>query len=81
MRYILDRFEGSQAVVEASEPQSCRQLRLPRAALPESAKEGDVLSRDETGWQVDELATAERRRQLRMRFQTLLRPQKGGERP
>ena len=49
MQYILDRFEEEAAVVEAGG----EWLRLPRAALPPCAREGDVLLRAEEGWQVD----------------------------
>ena len=43
-------------------------LRLPRAALPPCAREGDVLLRAEEGWQVDEAASQNRREALRARF-------------
>lgn len=73
MRYILDRFEEDAAVVEAGG----EWLRLPRAALPPCAREGDVLLRAgegdvllraEEGWQVDEAASQNRREALRARF-------------
>lgn len=64
MQYILDRFEEDAAVVEAGG----EWLRLPRAALPPCAREGDVLLRAEEGWQVDEAASQNRREALRARF-------------
>lgn len=64
MQYILDRFEEDAAVVEAG----AEWLRLPRAALPPCAREGDVLLHAEEGWQVDEAATQSRREALRARF-------------
>lgn len=41
MKWIIDRFEGDKAVIEYSDG---KHFELPRAALPEGAKEGDVLA-------------------------------------
>lgn len=41
MKWIIDRFEGDIAVIECGE--ACH-FDLPRSALPEGAKEGDVIA-------------------------------------
>lgn len=71
MLYILDRFEGGLAVIEASEGGAVNWLHLPRHALPENAREGDVLLREGESWRVDEAAAQARREALRARFASL----------
>lgn len=58
--YIIDRFEGGFAVIEDGD----KHFDIPCAALPEGAKEGDVLVQDEAGYRVDHLKTTERRAEL-----------------
>lgn len=41
MQWIIDRLEGDTAVIEYGEG---KHFDLPRSALPEGAKEGDVLA-------------------------------------
>lgn len=41
MQWIIDRLEGDKAVIEYGEG---KHFDLPRSALPEGAKEGDVLT-------------------------------------
>lgn len=41
MKWIIDRFEGDVAVIEYD---NGNHFNLPRASLPESAKEGDVIA-------------------------------------
>lgn len=55
---VLDRFEGSFAVIELSDGST---FNLPRELLPSSAKEGDVLR---INVEVDETATAARRKRI-----------------
>ncbi len=40
MNYVIDRFEDEYAIVELENQQT---IRLPRAALPKEAREGDVI--------------------------------------
>ena len=57
---MIDRFEGELAVIEADE----KNLEIPRAFLPETAKEGDVLMKDGENFRVDKEATAKRRAEV-----------------
>lgn len=41
MQWIIDRFEGDKAVIELCEG---KHFDIPRASLPEGAKEGDVIA-------------------------------------
>lgn len=41
MKWIIDRFEGDKAVIESADQSH---FDLPRSALPEGAKEGDVIA-------------------------------------
>lgn len=55
--FIIDRFEGQWAVIEYGDDV----FNLPKEALPEGAKEGDVLGID---IKVDEEATRARKERI-----------------
>ncbi|HOJ35435.1 MAG: DUF3006 domain-containing protein [Clostridiales bacterium] len=61
--YIIDRFEGSIAVIEDDDG---KMIEVNRSLLPKNAKEGSVLIKNDDGsFSVDEKMTAERRRKLK----------------
>ena len=71
--YILDRFEGETARIEATdEAGRINFFNVPRSALPHQAKEGDVLQKaEENTWQVDALYTEKCRQAMAIRLQKL----------
>jgi hypothetical protein len=71
MYLIIDRFEGSWAVLEVPDGTV---FNFPRSLLPPEAKEGDVL---EISLSVNEEATRERRERIR-NFLNDLKPQDQG---
>ena len=64
---IIDRFEGSLAVLETDDGM----INVERSLLPENAAEGDVLVYDGS-WTVDIAATEQRRERTRKRLKRLL---------
>ncbi len=58
--YIIDRFEGDIAVVEADEIM----LDIPRNQLPSEAQEGDVLQKNGNVYIVDRAATEKRKEEI-----------------
>lgn len=66
MAYVLDRFEGDTAVLQQLEGDAV--LMLTRGALPEGAREGDVLVCQGGVWRMDSQRTDARRRSLQQRF-------------
>ncbi len=60
---IIDRLEGELAVVETD----AGFLHIPRSALPEGAREGDVLRKTEGGFVLDPTETQRRRASLAAR--------------
>lgn len=64
---IIDRFEGSLAVLETDDGM----INVERSLLPENAAEGDVLVYDGS-WTVDTAATEQRRERTRKRLKRLL---------
>ncbi len=64
----IDRLEEFFAVCE---DRNGNLLHLPRTDLPETVREGDCLIRTETGWQVEEEETRQRRKSLSERFRRL----------
>lgn len=68
MRYIIDRFEGRFAVLEA---ENCETTGIERARLPQTASEGDVLVHEAGIWRVDAEETAARRERIRRKLSNL----------
>lgn len=58
--YIIDRFEGDIAVIEADETM----LEIPRSQLPPEAQEGDVLQKNGDTYTVDRVATEKRKEEI-----------------
>lgn len=57
---IIDRFEGSYAVVEIEGLMQNIEL----SSIPSGAREGDVIIYDGNRWQVDKQATADRKQHI-----------------
>lgn len=60
-RFIVDRFEGDIAVLEAADASF---LDVPATELPEGVKRGDSLVREEGAWRVDAETTEGRWKRL-----------------
>ena len=56
MKYVIDRFENHYAIAELEDKSGY--VNIPKAALPPSAKEGDVISIE-----IDLVATQKRKEQ------------------
>lgn len=56
---IIDRFEGNIAVVENSENENM--IRIEKGLIEETAREGDVIFFDGSGYKVDKEETERRR--------------------
>lgn len=59
MRAVIDRFEGSQALLLVGEGEAA--IQFPRELLPPGAAEGDILR---VSFQIDHEATAAQRRKI-----------------
>ena len=70
MTYMIDRIEGTIAVLEAADGET---RQIPVSALPDGAREGALLAETEPGvFAVDKAATAARRARIRA-LESLLR--------
>lgn len=74
---IIDRFEGSLAVLETDSGMKA----IPVEQLPKEAREGDVLVFAGSRYIIDEAATAERRRKILSKYRQLsgIEPQANGD--
>lgn len=72
MQYIIDRFEGDWAVLELSGPQGSSTVQIKKNKLPAGCSEGDVVCQLQNEWQIDELATKQRRDRIREKLKKLL---------
>ncbi len=67
---IIDRFEGNFAVCEdEGREMHC----IPRGELPEDAREGDCLVREDGRWQLDRQEAQVRREMQARRLRALMR--------
>ena len=71
MRYIIDRFEGRFAVLEAENGEFTG---VERARLPSQAQEGSVVVHELGVFRLDEQATQERRAHMREKLGALWKP-------
>ncbi len=74
----LDRIEGDTAILMT---ESRETLRLPLAALPPGAREGDVLRRGGGGYLADKDETARRKKRNARLFAALQKPPEGLDAP
>ena len=73
MRYSIDRFEGETAVLISDKDE----LHVPREALPQGARAGDLAERDHTGgWMILVDETRDRRLRLSARRNKLMEERK-----
>lgn len=68
MQYTIDRIEEGIAVCE---DENGEQVKLCASQLPEGAREGDILSRDSSGWRLDLEETGRRRQKMREKLKHL----------
>ena len=71
MRYVIDRFEGRFAVLEAENGEFTG---VERARLPDQAREGSVVVHELGAFRLDEQATQERRAHMREKLGALWKP-------
>ena len=77
MTYTIDRIEGLLAVLENEDGET---RHVPVSALPETAREGDLVTETEPDtFSVDEAATEARRQRIR-ELEALLRAPSGSHR-
>ena len=67
-RYIIDRIEGDQALLQSADGAI---LAVDLSELPEPAHEGQVWLQMESGWQADAVAETERKAALKQRLMRL----------
>lgn len=58
---IIDRFEGDFAIVETDEDTF---MQIPKAALPQDAKEGDIIIKVDDEYIIDYENTKKRRQKI-----------------
>lgn len=68
MRYVIDRFEGKYAILEAENYETTG---IERARLPIEAAEGDVLEHKAGYWSIDMQETARRRERIKNKLKNL----------
>lgn len=68
MKLIIDRFEGKYAVCELEDGKF---VDIPKEDIPEDAKEGDVLTKTDSGYRVEKIATEAKREEIRQRMNRL----------
>jgi hypothetical protein len=70
MNYTIDRFEGNFALCE---DESGSQRQIPLSALPETAREGDIITEKDGAFTVNEEATEKRREKMQQRLNRLFK--------
>lgn len=68
MKIIIDRFEGNFAVCETEEKKF---IDIPKADIPEGAKEGDILSKTDKGYNIEKVETEAQREKIKTRMNNL----------
>lgn len=68
MRLVIDRFEGKYVVCEL---ESGEFIDIPKADIPQEAKEGDILTKTDNGYYVDKIATETKREEIKQRMNRL----------
>jgi len=68
MKIIIDRFEGNFAVCETEEKKF---IDIPKADIPEGAKEGDILSKTDKGYNIEKAETEAQREKIKTRMNKL----------
>lgn len=68
MKLIIDRFEGKYAVCELEDGKF---VDIFKDDIPKDAKEGDVLTKTDSGYRVEKIATEAKREEIRQRMNRL----------
>lgn len=68
MKIVIDRFEGNYAVCETEEKKF---IDIPKADIPEGAKEGDILMKTDKGYSIEKNETEEKRKAIKNRMNSL----------
>ena len=69
MRVAIDRFEGDTAVCQDLDTK--RMIDLPRAKLPQEAREGSILVIDDESISLDVAGTTERAKRIKKKMDEL----------
>ena len=68
IKVIIDRFEGIYAVCETENKEY---INIPKSELPQGIKEGDVLNCINDKWNIDTVATKERKEKIKSKLNSL----------
>ena len=68
MKAIIDRIEGDYAVCETEDK---GYINIFKSELPQGIKEGDVLNRINDKWNIDTVATKERKEKIKSKLNSL----------
>ena len=68
MKAIIDRFEGVYAVCETENKEY---INIPKSELPQGIKEGDILNCINDKWNIDTVATKERKEKIKSKLNSL----------
>ena len=70
MDYIVERISDRFVILELDD---CSHIHVPTEKCPPSVREGDILTRTDTGYEKNEQKTEERRHAMAQRMQALFR--------
>lgn len=68
MKVIIDRFESDYAVCETENKEY---INIPTSELPQGIKEGDVLNCINDKWNIDTIATKEKKDKIQNKLNSL----------
>lgn len=68
MKIVIDRFEGNYAVCETEEKKF---VDIPKSDIPKGAKEGDILTKTDKGYNIEKVETEEKREAIKNRMNSL----------
>ena len=68
MKVIIDRFESDYVVCETENKEY---INIPKSELPQGIKEGDVLNCINDKWNIDTIATKERKEKIQNKLNSL----------
>ena len=61
MKIIIDRFEGEYVVCE---DETGKVINIPKTDMPDEAKEGEVLSKSDSGYRIEKTETEAKREKI-----------------
>lgn len=68
MKITIDRFEGEYAVCEV---EAGKIINIPKTDIPKEAKEGDILSKPDSGYCIEKAETEAKKDEIRKRMNRL----------